>query len=307
MSTGSLGPHNARIYSRASAFWLVQRSLRMRRCGRMGESWEDSKLSRRCSWMWTDFVSHHCPLRNHSISSPFFLAFGINALLFTAQADLMDDCILKVTLGKRAGISASRMALSSLRKHWVGRFVGFLSEIRALRTTADRKAPKQEWNASRAASVPACLMSQRARDSQKWMVQISRIRITQPWFTLPVSTCIIIFPTPHFICIAFNFKEYVRVTRLPTSLRRSLRIIVSEVLSASVINIWLWFDQTEALLSSWPFSRQINSDSSWRATPQQGGNPVTGSLPVGISIFSATVALASRCTATNNVHGLKLA
>ena len=38
---------------------------------------------------------------------PLFLAFCGNTLLFAAQAGIMGDCILKVTLGKRAGIAAS--------------------------------------------------------------------------------------------------------------------------------------------------------------------------------------------------------
>ena len=38
---------------------------------------------------------------------PIYLAVCVNDLLFIAQAGLMGDCILKVTLGKRAGIAAS--------------------------------------------------------------------------------------------------------------------------------------------------------------------------------------------------------
>ena len=61
--------------------------------------------------MWTDFVFYYNPrsvmaLRNDSISSPFSCFCG-NTLLFAAQAGIMGDCILKVTLGKRAGIAAS--------------------------------------------------------------------------------------------------------------------------------------------------------------------------------------------------------
>ena len=38
---------------------------------------------------------------------PIYLAVCVNDLLFIAQAGLMGDCILKVALGKRAGIAAS--------------------------------------------------------------------------------------------------------------------------------------------------------------------------------------------------------
>ena len=78
MSTGLLGPHCARSYSRTYNFWLDQRSLRMRKCGRMGESWEGSKLSRRCSSMQTKFYHPDItpPNSNHlSLSIPYSISF----------------------------------------------------------------------------------------------------------------------------------------------------------------------------------------------------------------------------------------
>ena len=78
MSTGLLGLHSARSYSRTYNFWLAQRSLRMRKCGRMGESWEGSKLSRRCSSMQTKFYHPDitAPDSLHlTLSVPFSISF----------------------------------------------------------------------------------------------------------------------------------------------------------------------------------------------------------------------------------------
>ena len=78
MSTGLLGPHCARSYSCTYNFWLDQRSLRMRKCGRMGEFWEGSKLSRRCSSMQTKFYHPDitAPDSLHlTLSVPFSISF----------------------------------------------------------------------------------------------------------------------------------------------------------------------------------------------------------------------------------------
>ena len=47
-------------------------------------------------------------------------------------------------------------------------------------------APKQAWNALRAASVPACLLSTRTCNYQQWRVWIRRM--IQPFFKLPAWT-----------------------------------------------------------------------------------------------------------------------
>ena len=142
----------------------------MRKCGRAGESWGDSKL-----WMrWTYFVpcynSYLIPWLAPSLSAFFPFFSRQTSLLVTAQAGLIGDCILKVTLGKNAGIAALPLS---------GCFVSVADCV---------EAPKQAWSASRAASVPACLLSQRACDSQERKVWIRRLLYFEWLSTQWIST-----------------------------------------------------------------------------------------------------------------------
>ena len=84
----------------------------------------------------------------------------------------MGDSILKFTLGKRAGVISFSETVS--KTHW--------TQMHYPCTAECNHAPKQEWNALRAASVRACLLSTRTCNYQQWRVWIRRI--IQPFFNI---------------------------------------------------------------------------------------------------------------------------
>ena len=116
-------------------------------------------------WFLPCYNSYLFPWLAPSVSAFFFRGWEKTSLLVTVQAGLIGGCILKVTLGKNAGTAALPLS---------GCFVSVPDCV---------EAPKQACNASR-----ACLLSQRACDSQERKVWIRRLLYFEWLSTQWIST-----------------------------------------------------------------------------------------------------------------------